>query len=230
MELKITKQKKEGQEEYTKMDLSKTWVSGYELINMGIEDVPMFWGRYFAKTGIAAFTGSSDCGKSTFLRQLALATVLEKTEFLGIPLEVEYPAAYYVATEDEMPSISSWLNKILNTNSGEDIDYNLKNLKFMCSSEDVIEKLDIALTELPASLVVIDAWADTYSGSVNNLVEVRANLNSYRELAIKHNCLVVMLHHTVKNSEKVAPDKAKLNGSGAIEHKVSSLIELRRGE
>ena len=206
------------------------WVSAQDLLDMKIVDVPKLWDPFLPHKGLAMLTGSSDCGKSILLRQLAVAIVQGCPEFLGYPLNPKAAVVYYVSTEDEPESLSAWLNKNIYDFDKKNSDF-LEGLFFLCSdTPELVDTLDKKLSQAPADMVVIDTWADSFYGNPNNLVDVRTNLNELKALAIKHECLFVLLHHTVKHSDKSSPDKGKLNGSGAIEQKVRSLLELRKGD
>jgi len=204
----------------------KTIFSGEELLNMGITEIPKLWAPFFPIKGVVGLTGSSDCGKSIFCRQMAMAIALGQKDFLGFPLNIRYGSALYVCTEDDYESIAALLSK-----QAGSIDANsLFNLHFLFESKDLMNQVDAFLGKTKVDLVVLDVWSDTYTGNPNNWVDVRQNLSSIKELASKHDCLIAIMHHTVKNSEKQAPDKAKLNGSQAIEAKLRCLLELRNGE
>jgi RecA-family ATPase len=207
--------------------LDKEWCSASTLLKLELKDVPKLWDPFFPQTGIAALAGSSDCGKSTFLRSLAIAVALRKTEFVGFTLNVKYGHAYYISTEDDYASLAANMGK-------QKIVYpelkDCQGLHFLFSSHDTVSKLDAALKVQKADLIVIDTWADAfYGGSINNLNEVRNDLLTYRDLARKHDCLIVILHHLVKRSENTASDKNKLNGSQAIEATMRSVLELKNG-
>jgi hypothetical protein len=79
-------------------------------------------------------------------------------------------------------------------------------------------------------LVIIDAWADLFNGNTNDVGDVRRALNRFSEAAEKFGFAVVILHHTVKNSENFNPNKNRLNGSQGIEAKLRALIEVRKGD
>lgn len=203
------------------------WQTAKRLLDMNIQGVPMLWGNFLPKRGLAGLTGSSDCGKSTFLRSLAIAIAQGKNSFLGYPLDVTHSAAYYLSTEDEHESISAWLNR--HVVDKRKTGY-LQNFVFLCDPADVVKTLDAKLAEKQADIAIIDTWADTFHGSLNNPIHVRESLSPLQELARKYNCLIMLMHHTVKSADRDSPDKAKLNGSGAIEQKLRSLLELRRGD
>jgi hypothetical protein len=196
-----------------------------DLLNMEIKDIPKLWEPFFPSKGLVGLTGSSDCGKSMLLRQLAIAVVLQKDNFLGYPLHTKYGSALYVCTEDDLEGTAANLSSQIGNVDRQKVS----NLKFVFDTNDLVKRLDGMLTEMPADVVILDTWSDTFIGNPNSWVDIRQNLSQLKTLYQKHGCLIVIIHHTVKNSEKNAPDKNKLNGSQAIEAKLRSLLELRNG-
>ena len=201
-------------------------VTALDLLNLGITKVPMLLDPFFPAKGVVGLTGTSDCGKSLFLRQLAISTSQGDSDFLGFPLVVKHSKSLYVCTEDDAEGIAALLHKQLNGTNKE----LLNNLIFLFESEDLITRMEEILKVTSVDLIVLDVWSDTFRDNPNNWVDVRRNLTLIKKIADTYNCLIVILHHTVKNSEKHSPDKSKLNGSQAIEAKLRCLLELRNGE
>jgi energy-coupling factor transporter ATP-binding protein EcfA2 len=205
----------------------KKWFSVKDL--MGMADSPQercLWDPFIPKIGLIALAGPSDCGKSTWARQLALAVALQQEEFLNYPLNVKHGKACYVATEDEHYGTKHVLEKQLNGLGSEGTDA----LQFIFDSESFLKDLSAFLEENKVDLVVVDAWADLFSGNPNINTDVRQALKPWGELAKKHECCIVMLHHLVKNADKSAPDKNKVIGSQGFEAKLRCVLDLRLGE
>lgn len=204
----------------------KRWYSAKELFETGADEIPKLWDPFLAKTGLAMLTGASDCGKSTLLRQMSLSIVRQDETFLDYKLNAERGVAYYVSTEDGIDALASSMRKQIPNN---EFSEKYENLKFLVDSEDLLGTLDEALSKQPADLVVIDTWSDHFHGNPNDFAAVRKDLARYNQLAHRHHCLIILLHHNVKNSEKDSPDKDKVNGSQAIVAKMRTLLELRKG-
>ena len=58
------------------------------------------------RQGVVALVGSSDSGKSSLLRGLAMAIVAGKSEYIGFALHPRYRRAMYISTEDDEASLS----------------------------------------------------------------------------------------------------------------------------
>lgn len=224
--LKIKNMSTNELHEGTTIAAFKNWISGEDLIKSSSTDIPKLWSPYLPKTGLAAITGPSDCGKSSLIRQLALSIVTGRTNFLGSPLVTKHKRAYLICTEDSAEAIGGHL-KTLKESKG--IKDGLDRIVFLFNFESAIDELDKRLTAMPADIIVLDAWLDTFQGNVNNPVDVRRDLDHYRKLCEKHNCLCIIVHHNTKNSEKLLPDKNKLNGSQAIEAKMRCVLDFRIG-
>jgi len=76
-------------------------------------------------------------------------------------------------------------------------------------------------------IVCIDAFTDLYGRSMNESNQVRSFLNDYSQLAQKHRCLILFLHHCGKRTEDGEPSKHNLLGSQAFEAKMRLVMELR---
>ena len=204
----------------------KMYYTAEELLNREVKEIPMLWKPFIPQTGLAGLTGSSDTGKSTLLRQLAISICLGKTELLGYPLNVRYGSVVYISTEDGKDAISVSIRKqLMGTEPAK-----VNRLKFIFNDGDPKKTLPTILRKEKVDLVIIDAWTDLFVGNPNDVVQVRTSLNGLSSIAEKFGCSVIILHHTVKNAEYYKPDKNKLNGSQGIEAKLRALIEIRQTE
>ena len=208
----------------------KSMYDAFELYNLEIDDVPKLLDPFFQKVGLASLVGTSDSGKSTFLRQLSLSIVLQKETFIGCKLNCKSNKVIYVSTEDDSNSVSAAIRKQIQflKEQDENLDFSLlKNLKFIFDTENLLDILALSLQEEPCDLIVIDAFTDAFSKEINANTQVRQFLNEYDKLAKKHNCLIIFLHHIGKNTQKNTPSKDSIIGSQAFEAKMRCVIELR---
>jgi hypothetical protein len=208
------------------MSQNKLYYTGEELLNLDIKEVPMLWDPFIPQKGLVGLTGPSDTGKSTLLRQLAISICARDTDLLGNQLNVRHGNVVCISTEDGKDAVSASISKQL---SGID-PHVMKNLKFIFTDVDVKKALASILSKEKVDLVIVDAWADLYNGNTNDVGQVRKSLNGLSGIAERYGCAIIILHHTVKNSEYHTPNKNKLNGSQGIEAKLRALIELRQGD
>ena len=201
------------------------FINGRELLEKGLSEMPALIEPILPKVGLAAVTGSSDTGKSSFLRHLALAIVLGDEEFLGFRINSTHQSVVYVATEDDEDATAVLINRAYQAN----LDYhNYEGLRFLFETENLIRVLDQELSNRPADCVIIDTYTDIFEGNMNASNEVRTFLTKYKELAQRHGCLVIFLHHTGKRTEHLLPSKDNALGSQGFESKMRVLIEIRR--
>lgn len=199
--------------------------SATELLNRNIEAIPQLLEPILPKVGLCGFAGSSDTGKSSWLRQLAISVSIGESEFLGFKLNAVYRRAIYVSTEDDEYAISYLLTQ---ANKVKQLPVeSFKGLSFIFDTYNLLDKLELQLTESKVDLIVIDAFTDLYGKSMNDTNQVRTFLNDYSQLAQKHKCLIIFLHHTGKRTEELAPSKHNLLGSQGFEAKMRLVIELR---
>jgi len=199
-------------------------VNGKELLVSDLLDIPKLVDPVFHRIGLAALIGSSDTGKSSLLRHLCVCTVTGR-DFLGWNVHPVRRRAYYVSTEDDKMAISFLLKK-------QNIDYGLEpqeleNLVYIFETDNLITRLDKELSEKPADLVIVDAFADIFTGQLYETNRVRSFLNEYSQLAQRHSCLVIFLHHTNKRSDNLEPSKHNALGSQGFEAKMRLMIELK---
>lgn len=177
------------------------------------------------KTGLVALVGSSDTGKSAFLRQLALAVALGDTTFVGLPLSLTHRRAVYVSTEDDQRSLGYLTRKQIRGRVSSIDDY--ERLLYFFDADDLLTQLDELLTLYPADLVVLDAFSDLFDGRLNDSQSVRAFFKDYHQLIVRHDCLIILLHHTGKYRDEQVPSKHHVVGSQAFEAKMRMVMELR---
>ena len=118
----------------------KSFYSGEYLIKRKIESIPKLLDPLFPRVGSVAIAGSSDLGKSTLLRQLALAVSVGDSSFLGWKLNPIHKSAMVVSTEDFADLMTITLKtfnkeKKLHTSKYE-------NIHFIFVIENLLEKLD----------------------------------------------------------------------------------------
>ena len=201
--------------------------TGAELLNMKLDAIPYLWDGIIASQGLTALTGSSDVGKSSFLRQFAIAVALKKPEFLGITLNVRHGRSIYFSTEDNQVSINALLKKQLGSNFNSS---DLKGLGYIFNSDNPLSVIEEQLKAEKTDLVIIDAYSDIFMGSSNDNGSVRRFLNEYEKLTQKYDCAIVILHHTGKRTELLLPSKNNIIGSQGFEAKMRLVMELRKSD
>lgn len=205
-------------------DYSIPNASGMQLLNDEVEEIPKLIDPIFHRVGLASLIGSSDTGKSSLLRELCV-DVVTGLDFLGWKVNPIHKRAYYVSTEDDQMAISFLLKK-QNKDYGF-IPEDLENLVYIFETDNLVYRLDKELCEKPADVVVIDAFADVFNGQLYETNRVRAFLNEFSQLAQKHQCLIIFLHHTNKRSDTLEPSKHNALGSQGFEAKMRLMIELK---
>lgn len=211
--------------------------SGLKLFDFEYEEIPKLIDPIFPKVGLGSLVGSSDTGKSTFLRQLALSLALGLDNFVGYKLFPTSRNVIFISTEDDPASTSVSIKKPANKmllDNGIDKSA-LNHLKFIFDVEinpesprNIIKVLENDLKKTDADLIVVDAFTDIFSGDINSSTKVREFLNQFSKIAKTYNCLVLFLHHTGKKTDKYTASKDNVLGSQAFEAKMRVLIELKQ--
>ena len=204
-----------------------------EFLSEDYEEIPALYrdmrnGEYFpviplGVVGIIAGVGGSN--KSTLLRNLAMCTA-SGSNFNGWEYQGKHRSVIYVSTEDPKSVTKNFIKRM-----NESLCFSpeqLRGLRFVFSSEDVIAKLEERLYQAPADLVIIDAFADVLNGKEQNSAsDTRDAMGPFSNLAFKHNCTVILLHHTNKGTDKLPVSRDNIAGSQALVNKPRFAIEFR---
>ena len=186
--------------------------------------IPTLVDPIFMKKGLIGLVGTSDAGKSAFLRQLAMS-ICAGSDFCGFKTRPEHHSVIYLSSEDDEYSLRSLMKK-QNSELGISEEA-LSNLRFIFDTQDHVSKIESELRRMPADMVIIDAFADLFEKNLNQNNEVRSFLERYNQLAKTHDCLFVVLHHTGKRTEDLVPSKHNVIGSQGFEAKMRLIAELR---
>ena len=198
-------------------------ISGMQLVNYRVEEMPTLIDPILQQAGLACLAGSSDTGKSSLLRQLAVSIVSGADDFLGFPINCRHQSVIFVSTEDEEKAVSYLLRRQTQGIPPQ----NLEKLRFIFNFKDLNETLEKSLQRQPADLVIIDCFADCFIGDLKDTNKLREFLNKYQLLSAQHNCLFLFLHHTGKRTEDMEPSKNNLLSGQGFEGKMRLVIELR---
>lgn len=202
---------------------TKKEITGEDLLLSDVKEIPCLVEPFLQQTGLACLAGSSDTGKSSLLRQLAISIVTGETNFLGFKINSKHRSIIYVSTEDLERETAYLLQRQANKYKPE----LLRGLRFVFEITDLKNVLDSMLTNQPADLVIIDCFADAFAGDLKDTQAIRTHLHPYQELAQKHQCLMLFLHHTGKRTENLEPSKNNLLSGQGFEAKMRLVIELR---
>ncbi|MBV6473424.1 MAG: hypothetical protein JPMHGGIA_01706 [Saprospiraceae bacterium] len=198
-------------------------ITGESLLLSEIKEIPCLVEPFLQQTGLACLAGSSDTGKSSILRQLAVAIVTGENSFLGFKINAKHRSVIYVSTEDLERETAYLLSRQTQAYKPE----LLKGLRFVFEIEKLYSNLDKRLGNKPADLVIIDCFADVYGSDLKDTQRIRTYLHPFQELAQKHECLILFLHHTGKRTENFEPSKNNLLSGQGFEAKMRLVIELR---
>ncbi|MFC2118083.1 AAA family ATPase [Bacteroidota bacterium] len=199
-------------------------ISADKLLDNKYEEIPYLWKPFFQKVGLVGLVGGSDTGKSTLLREFAMALVSGEKDYLGFDLKPEHKSVLYLSTEDDEYAISSLIKK-QNIEGKESSDY--KNFNYIFDTYDFKQRLEEELQRIRYDCIIIDAFSDIFYKDINRVNDIRSFLQIFNNLANKHKLLVIILHHTGKGAESNKPSKNNILGSQGFEAKMRLVAELR---
>jgi RecA-family ATPase len=183
---------------------------------------------------LSALVGESGVGKSTFLRQLAIAIASGKNSFLNFKLNPKFKKVLYISTEDGYTFTHAALMKQLHMTPDrfddkgilKEKDDCLNNIFFLFDHEQIIDKLRHILKEEDFDLIIVDAYSDIFLGDMNQSNQVRTFLSYYTKLASEYGIAILFMHHFGKGMK--SNDKHKILGSAGFEQKMRSVLSLSR--
>lgn len=177
-------------------------------------------------SNIAFLYGESDCGKSTFAKQLSIDLVAGLEFFCGLRLFPRHRKVFYVSTEDLEEDTHDSLYRQRKRLDGLDVS----GLTFAYTKRATDPKfLDKYLSENPTDMVVIDCFSDAASDfEQNNNGAISQFLDPFRDLSQKHNCLFLFIHHTNKAAANAPISKNNMKGSSRMQEKARAAIELKK--
>ena len=104
-------------------------------------------------------------------------------------------------------------------------EHKMTNFAFVIMEADPIKKIEELLKHRPASLVIIDGFADLFTGDLNMATDTRGYMQKFNVLIGKYDCSILFIHHTTKAAEiRNTYKKGDLLGSQALEAKARSVI------
>ena len=206
--------------------LSKFLIGADVIKNKNYKEVEYLVDKLIPRGTLCALVGESDTGKSSLLRQLAVSMVYGDEDFLGFKMKSSCNNVLYVSTEDGEMATSVWLNKYFGQEKSED-DI-LSRLNFIFSTDGIISNLRDSVKKNCIDLIIVDSYADLFTGSMNNSNEVRSFLNQYDNLVNEFGTTVIFLHHTKKSSAGSRPNKNNILGSQGFEAKMRSVMMLTK--
>ena len=206
--------------------LSKFLIGADVIKNKNYKEVEYLVDKLIPRGTLCALVGESDTGKSSLLRQLAVSMVYGDEEFLGFKMKSSCNNVLYVSTEDGEMATSVWLNKYFGQEKSKD-DI-LSRLNFIFSTDGIISNLRDSVKKNCIDLIIVDSYADLFTGSMNNSNEVRSFLNQYDNLVNEFGTTVIFLHHTKKSSAGSRPNKNNILGSQGFEAKMRSVMMLTK--
>ncbi|MGO8881197.1 MAG: bifunctional DNA primase/polymerase [Desulfomonilaceae bacterium] len=175
-------------------------------------------------SGLILLGGKSKAGKSWFVLNLSIAIAEGKLAFEKLPCSPQ--KVFYISLEDHERRIQYRANKLLNDNPdvSENLLYATEWPRFLAPSDkgnspDGLSELRKTLiSEQNISLIIVDTWQKVRPnkrGFRDDYESDYAHLAQIQELAQKHNCAIMLVHHARKDREG-AEKQDSLLGSTAI--------------
>jgi archaellum biogenesis ATPase FlaH len=209
----------------TSFDMSKDeWTLG-EVVDLKIREIPFLVNKLIPLHTLNVLAGQSERGKSTLYTQLSLAIIRGDDEFLGCKFNVTHKRVLVISTEDGPIALSFRLNKQLNNVT---LNPELRDRITFITNQDILEeRIEKHLEKNRVDLIVMDAFADVFTGGdINSSPVVRRYLNTYVKITQMYGCTVLFVHHVGKGRQGNKPEKDQLLGSTGIEGKMRNVLML----
>lgn len=204
----------------------KPYYSLKDVLDLGENKIQWLLENVFPKYGVMSLVGSSDTGKSFFLRQICLHICAGKNSFIGRKLSTTHQAAIYVSTEDDLSNMKPLLSKQLAKLGVPDSS----KLKFIFDGANIFKKLEKMIAIQRVDCIVVDAFGDMFRGDLNQSSKVRQYIEGYKNISKKYNCAIIFLHHTGKGKQNIIPSKDNVLGSVGFEGSMRTVVELAKSD
>jgi len=122
-----------------------------EILELKEGDFPKIW-EFLPRQTVAVLVGSSDCGKSTLLKQLALAIAKGDEDFLGWKLNAPHKKALIFTTEESPLDVRA----VMEAQIGQEQEIE-GNIIFEFYDDEFEGRLEKLLDEDKYDLVILDA-------------------------------------------------------------------------
>lgn len=146
--------------------------TGEELLIRSIDQLPVLVDPILPKVGLVALGGTSDVGKSSFLRQLAINISSGQDKFLSFQIIATHRRVLYVSTEDDDSAIAYLLKKqnefLIKPSTS------FRNLIFTFDTASLLQKVEKMISVTPVDLIIIDTFSDFYGGDMNQTNKIRS--------------------------------------------------------
>jgi RecA-family ATPase len=159
---------------------------------------------------VTLLSGDGAVGKTTIALQLAVAIATEQLDWLQNVIDERGPVMFFTA-EEEMPEVHFRLAQIVDYYP--DLEWrDLTHLHLLSRAEgdcvlavphrthimektDHYQQLELSIQAIKPRFVILESAADLFAGSEIDRTQVRKFISLLRELAIRHDCAVMLLSH-----------------------------------
>jgi RecA-family ATPase len=159
---------------------------------------------------VTLLSGDGAVGKTTIALQLAVAIATEQLDWLQNVIDERGPVMFFTA-EEEMPEVHFRLAQIVDYYP--DLEWgDLTHLHLLSRAEGdcvlavphrthIMEKtahyqqLELSIQAIKPRFVILESAADLFAGSEIDRTQVRKFVSLLRELAIRHDCAIMLLSH-----------------------------------
>lgn len=180
---------------------------------------------FLPRVGVACLTGSSDTGKSTILRQLALDVAARNKSFLGFTLNPLHGNVLYICTEDVEEEFIPLFKQ-----QGANIPTEKKaGFEAYFGAEDAIlcAQARLEQKDRPLDLIIVDCFSDVFTGDLKDSSKIREYLNRWQDLAQSFATCILFLHHNGKRTESLEISKNNILAGQGFEAKMRVILELK---
>jgi RecA-family ATPase len=159
---------------------------------------------------VTLLSGDGAVGKTTIALQLAVAIATEQLDWLQNVIDERGPVMFFTA-EEEMPEVHFRLAQIVDYYP--DLEWpDLTNLHLLSRAEgdcvlavphrthimektDHYHQLELSIQAIKPRFVILESAADLFAGNEIDRSQVRKFVSLLRELAIRHDCAIMLLSH-----------------------------------
>jgi RecA-family ATPase len=202
--------------------------------NRGKKAPKQYWAGIINKS-VGLIYGPAKSGKTILCENLAFSIVCGRKSFLEISIGLPKSKVLFISMEEDtdmkmiqrgkkqIRGFSRVEKKLIKENlSYSDIDFirSVENKEHWRLLENEIKRFE-------SNLIFIDS-TNRFNYDIEKKLEANLMMQEFRNLAVKYNCAIVLIHHAVKSQENQPMSLNKMSGSSALARDADYFIGVNR--
>jgi len=218
-----TEREKKGRKPKVKSKAKSTSSFGELSEKYKNEKAPKQYWAGIINTSVGFIYGSAKSGKSILCENLAFAITSGQKSFLGLPIGLPKSKVLYISLEEDTKM--RFVQRANEQKKGfSSIEIRRINRKLSYSNDNFIrsvsnnqhwELLENEIKDFKSNLIIIDS-TNKFVYDIEQKLDANLIMQKFKDLAIKYECGIILIHHSVKSQTNQGLSLEKMSGSSAL--------------